>query len=769
MSRSGFAHLLAVARPWAPLLVAFLVAACNPLAPFPDQEKACADSFDAARESAREASAGSFPPPRITTVAVNGALAWSAGSVRDAAPTLRPGDVVTLTGTGFGAGTDIDFSKIMLGNTRILETDLSMYEQELDLFAQVHYELPTTHSTWPKNVLAWSDTEIRFRVPGHASTGPLVVQVQKRVDYLRSLIRPGEPHNVIDAQTYRITDPKFAHACDVVSVLSEAKATEPIQVEIENPGFAALANHGRAIFWSFDFNIGLAHKIRNLDWSAIFAYQEHDPYTGEAADPEKLFGAIPIDPAEVPAEAYQEVYFDPYPQLTPIPGLLLSPQLEKGPTRTTGWVGYRTARSSNPFLGIGDWAGFNCSSCHGYRVTYEATPGATVARVIPGLPNPAWTMKWAVLGEFDGVNSDENGPGWDPGLAPIDKTPLLYSMPQGSAESTLVRLHGEGSLTDNDYEFSPIAIPNVTHYMGIRRSLSHTESYVGFEGSYIHSEEPDGATGSMDQASLEALTAYMTTLDVHDDELRSVGLHRWLAANGRLATQTGGSPSEGAFVQAGWSSYPGIREAVARGEATFRRDCASCHSDGIGYHTDERMFRLDEVGRFFTPTDYQKKQQSIRTNYLRDMYWVQHRGLLSDGHVRNLEDLVSPDRCTPGTPLHDAYYTLHPPTTPPLGGPDFPEPFPAYNRRGDVFRVPKDTTGTPEGDKRNRFVLRHKYFVEVPWDDAYYYWDFQALRTHYGPDEMGSTESFSLPATPHPWCAGSAAEVADLVEYVLTL
>jgi len=70
-----------------------------------------------------------------------------------------------------------------------------------------------------------------------------------------------------------------------------------------------------------------------------------------------------------------------------------------------------------------------------------------------------------------------------------------------------------------DYQFSPITIPTVTNYMAIRRSLSHTESYVGFEGSYIHSEEPDGAQGSMDKASLQALTAYMTTLDQDDDLL----------------------------------------------------------------------------------------------------------------------------------------------------------------------------------------------------------------------------------------------------------
>src|SRR5690606_16748256 len=157
-----------------------------------------------------------------------------------------------------------------------------------------------------------------------------------------------------------------------------------------------------------------------------------------------------------------------------------------------------------------------------------------------------------------------------------------------AGEHNIVRLVGEGSHTDNDYQFSPIAIPNVTNYMPIRRSLSHTESYVGFEGSYIHSEEPDGALGSMDAASLQALTAYMTVLDQNADDLRNVGGYRWLASRGEAAGLTGGA-SEGAFVQSGWESYPGIADRVANGAATFADNCASCHSDGLGAHTNERM------------------------------------------------------------------------------------------------------------------------------------------------------------------------------------
>lgn len=174
------------------------------------------------------------------------------------------------------------------------------------------------------------------------------------------------------------------------------------------------------------------------------------------------------------------------------------------------------------------------------------------------------------------------------------------------------------------------------------------------------------------------------------------------------------------------------------------------------------------ITRFFAPTIYQRAQQSIRATFLRDMYWVQHRGLLSDGHVRNLEDLVNPDRCVEGSALYNQYYTLHAPATPALGGPDFPEPYPPQNRKGDVFRAFRSPTNDA-GIKRNRFIERHKYFVTVPWDTQWYYWDYQKMRREYGPDELGTSKPIGLPATPHPWCTQSSGEIDDLVEYILTL
>jgi len=731
------------------------------------QDRVCID--DPELEARRAASAATIAAPVIDTISVDGAVVWHAGDTQG--PTLRPGQEVVLTGHGFGDGVDVDFSKVMLGNSRVLETDLAMYQQRLDLVAQVNYEVPQTHSTWARDVVRWSDGEIAFRVPVHASRGPLVVSVQKRLPPNQSLLRPGEPHLVVDAQTSRIHDESFEHRCDVVSGVGPAAASAAVDVTVENPQIDALVRHGRELFWSYDYNIGLAHAIRDLDWSPIVHGTATDPITGAPADPEALFGAYPAVRGQVPDEAIDDVYFDPYPQPNPIPGfLLLTPQATRGWTRGTGRVGYRYAESSHPFKGAGQWIGFNCSSCHGYRLSYERAPGETVTRVVPGLPNPRWSMKWSLLGTFKGITGDEPGPRWSPGKAAIDKTALIYAMPQGAGEHNIVRLSDEGSHTDNDYQFSPIAIPNVTNYMPIRRSLSHTESYVGFEGSYIHSQEPDGALGSMRAEDLQALTAYMTTLDQYDVELRRVGLYRWLAWQGYLAGEVG-AVGEGAFVQAGWDAYPVLAARIARGRTAFDARCASCHRDGLGANTTEQMVRLDQVGRFFAPTIYQKQTQSIRATFLRDLYWVQHRGLLSDGHVRSLRDLVDPARCTPGTALYDAYYTLHPPHDPGAAGPDFPPAYPTTYRRGDVFRVTRSPSSASNdtGAKRNRFIERHRYFVSVPWDPDHYYWDYQKMRREYGPAEMGTAGPIGMPAAPHPWCAGSADEVDDLVAYLLTL
>src|SRR5258708_38806410 len=127
---------------------------CQIAPPFPNQRTVC--TFDAVREQQRAASAQSFPAPVVQAMLVNETQVWSALSP-NTTPLLHPGDAVTLKRSGFGAGPDIDFSKIMIGNSRVLDTDLKMYQQQLDLLPQVNYELPTTHSPWNKATRSCSD------------------------------------------------------------------------------------------------------------------------------------------------------------------------------------------------------------------------------------------------------------------------------------------------------------------------------------------------------------------------------------------------------------------------------------------------------------------------------------------------------------------------------------------------------------------------------------------------------------------------------------
>ncbi|MEN8667734.1 MAG: hypothetical protein ABF318_01320, partial [Ketobacter sp.] len=212
-----------------------LLSACEQAGEFPDSEGQC--SFDSLRESERAASAASFGTPEITSMAVNGSVVWDKAAPPATPPSLQPGDVVTLSGTNLGNGPDTDFTKIMIGNTRVLETDLVMYKQKLDIADQVNFEVDDLLDSWPKDILNWQPNQIQFTVPGHVSSGPLTVQIQKRTGYNESLTEPGQPYNVIDAQTSRITDENFEHKCDVVSELSASKATSPIAVSIVNPEF----------------------------------------------------------------------------------------------------------------------------------------------------------------------------------------------------------------------------------------------------------------------------------------------------------------------------------------------------------------------------------------------------------------------------------------------------------------------------------------------------------------------------------------------------
>lgn len=632
-----------------------------------------------------------------------------------------------------------------------------------------------------------------------------------------------------------------------------------------------------------------------------------DRTTGEGIRPFPSFGAIPLLPEPgatkliAPAAAFDSQNFaDP----TPYPismAFQLPPPFPKplagGQTTPTGWAGYVFAQVASLLPGYRQpvhWIGFNCAACHAARVTYEYdASGDKVSRFFTGIPNPDWRSTFLTLsGRTLGLVAEEGLPlnfirqdypngtrqqieaqGKISGLlAPlqravdtflaghgvalskqkIDKTLLLYNLPPGTTEATLFNPADLPGDYANDYFFSPEAIPIITNHTPVRRALSRSELIDGFEGAYLHGEEPEGARGPMSSRSLQDLALYSSTLHQDDELLRRIGMYRWVQHTSH-ADWLGDGISEGTFVSFGYQPddllkpasfpprtapagglgamrnaaisvagdeappsdafsqrFPDLARHVARGAKLFTDSCARCHVPGnAGLWTNEDMQPIsaaggsDPVGRFFSPTIWQRRTQAIRTAILENLFWVQQRGLLSDGHIVSavqdnmdgLDLLVRPERCQAPTnvdgsvdlaqasDLYKRLYTIH-------QGADHSFRIPSAGMRFELYtRFDGDKAGAlhqiaaPDPNRRvreeeERLVARHAYFSKM--DDGYYYWDYQKMRREYGILEFGLDPNDpqsrarigGLPAAPHPWCmpgGSSQADIDDLVAFLLTL
>ncbi len=633
-----------------------------------------------------------------------------------------------------------------------------------------------------------------------------------------------------------------------------------------------------------------------------------DRITGSGIRPFTSFGAIPLlpDPGTerliAPDVAYNSQTFarqTPYPIEMAL-HLPLSKPLNEGQTRPTGWVGYVYAEAADPVPGQSathSWIGFNCAACHAARVSYEYEPGGKkITQIFPGIPNPDWKSTFLALsGRTFGLTGEERLPAnfiafdqpagtqrrlgerWtargarflasigvlgnqaddellEHSKQPIDKTLLIYNLPPGATESTLFVPANDPGDYANDYFFSPQAIPIITNHTPVRRALSRSELIDGFEGAYLHGEEPEGARGPMSSRSLQDLTLYVSTLWQKDELLRRIGMYRWLNYRHQTALlgATAEQPvTEGAFVSylypqqellagmqfpppripaSGLGSirdaaladptgaramadpfaqrFPDLAHHIIAGAQAFAGSCQRCHTSNAGTWTNEDMMPIsaaggrEPVGRFFSPTAWQRSVQSVRTAILQNLFWVQQRGLLSDGHIvgsapdnmDGLEILVDPARCqAPLKPdgsvdldrasaLYRRLYTIR-------GGADHSFRIPgagmrfAYTTRfGDPASVLRQVA-SPRPDRlvtenEARFVERHAYFTRL--DDGYYYWDYQKMRRTYGELEFGLNPNDpaqrarigGLPAAPHPWClpeGSSRQAVDDLVAFLLTL
>jgi len=256
-------------------------------------------------------------------------------------------------------------------------------------------------------------------------------------------------------------------------------------------------------------------------------------------------------------------------------------------------------------------------------------------------------------------------------------------------------------------------------------------------------------------------------------------------------------------------AFPSLTARLVHGAQLFNASCARCHSAGnAGMWTNEDMHPIsaaggsEPTGRFFSPTVWQRRTQSIRTAILENLFWVQRRGLLSDGHIvgtapdnmDGLELLVHPDRCQApldadgsvdlarASDLYKRLYTIRQGADHSFRVPGAGMRFESSTRFGEkpgvTEQIPAPKPDRIVTEPEARFVERHAYFTKL--DDGYYYWDYQKMRREYGILEFGlnpkdrrnASRIGGLPAAPHPWClptGSSQTDIDDLVMFLLTL
>jgi hypothetical protein len=180
----------------------------------------------------------------------SGNVLWS-GTQPDTHPVLAPGQAILLKGRNFGPGpltaarpgldppaggeppadgtrsarasppepAGKELSKVLFGNVRAFERNLSSYSaridigtgvfsilarlegQALDYFVEPYVPLP---DTWAGDIYAWSDNQIDLTVPITAYEGPVqIVRIPVTGDYVRD-IKTGQPLLYVDPNTARV-------------------------------------------------------------------------------------------------------------------------------------------------------------------------------------------------------------------------------------------------------------------------------------------------------------------------------------------------------------------------------------------------------------------------------------------------------------------------------------------------------------------------------------------------------------------------------------
>jgi hypothetical protein len=102
----------------------------------PDLDRAGVPPVDHRLEEQRRVSALEFPEPRIKRIYRKSEVIWQEGDVN--APSIVAGEILELEGVGLGNGTNVDFSKVLVGRARVIESDLKMYVGHIDV-KKAHY------------------------------------------------------------------------------------------------------------------------------------------------------------------------------------------------------------------------------------------------------------------------------------------------------------------------------------------------------------------------------------------------------------------------------------------------------------------------------------------------------------------------------------------------------------------------------------------------------------------------------------------------------
>src|SRR5215472_2410766 len=333
----------------------------------------------------------------------SGTVLWSSANPAVAA-SLKPGQEILLIGHNFGPGpitaarpgltppaggappgdgtssvvnsppetTDKELSKVLFGNVRAFERNLSSYPARIDLqtltaslwaqlqgkvldyFVEKYQPVP---DTWAGDIYGWNDSEIDLTVPITAYESPIqVLRIPLTGNFVLD-IRTGAPLRYRDPNTARVIEndrdafvdgwriaragesvlasntvpvtiaqsggERLQYGAPLIPGTSEAEAQQTRQA-LENaaaeplrktrPTMRSAADqyaYGEKAYWAWDWNLALPHLLLGVDWDGIFGFRfdERVPFLEKLVQTLKYKGTQIPRPA-IESEGYQFPEFD---------------------------------------------------------------------------------------------------------------------------------------------------------------------------------------------------------------------------------------------------------------------------------------------------------------------------------------------------------------------------------------------------------------------------------------------------------------------------